>query len=155
MKRRTAAYAIGASALALCMPAVGQAQPAGPTPGTGCGAERALSELPDGSAVQCTGGRWAPYGDPYPSGDLWQSTDTGLQLHGQGMRNPEMLSGPWTGTPLQPGAQCRAEQTAVVSAGQVGPPQVAEGRPGQPLQFEVLPVMFTIELTGDCLWRAG
>jgi hypothetical protein len=158
MNRRTvAAYALGAAGLALCLPATGQAQPAGPTPGSPCGApaERALSQLPDGTAVQCTGGRWAPYSDPYPSGDLWLSTDTGLQLHGQGMRNPEMLSGPWTGSPLAPDAQCRAEQTAVVSAGEVGAPQVAEGQPGQPLHFEVLPVMFTIELSGDCLWRAG
>jgi hypothetical protein len=157
MRRTTAAaYAIGAGALALGVPAVGQAQPAGPTPGSPCGTERALSQLVDGTPVQCSGGRWASYGDPYPSSDLWVSTaDTGLQLHGQGMRNPEMLSGPWTGSPLQPGAQCRAEQTAVVSAGEVGEPQVAEGQPGQPLRFEVLPVMFTIELTGDCLWQAG
>lgn len=157
MKRRTAAaYAIGASALALCVPAVGHAQPSGPTPGSPCGAERALSQLTDGTAVQCAGGRWAPYGDPYPSSDLWLSTaGTALQLHGQGMRNPEMLSGPWTGSPQAPDAQCRAEQTAVVSAGEVGEPQIAEGLPGQPLHFEVLPVMFTIALTGDCLWQAG
>lgn len=149
--------ACGAAAAALCVPAVGHAQPAGPTPGTPCGgaAERALSQLPDGTPVQCSGGRWAPFDDPYPSSDRWVSTDTGLQLHGQGMRNPEMLSGPWTGLPQRPDAQCRAEQSAVVSAGQVGPAQVVEGQPGQPLHFEVLPVMFTIALSGDCLWQAG
>jgi hypothetical protein len=25
--------------------------------------------------------------------------------------------------------------------------------PGQPLRFEVLPVVFSIELTGNCLWE--
>jgi hypothetical protein len=83
------------------------------------------------------------------------STDAGLELHGQGRRNPEMSSGPWTAIPRDPDTRCRAEQAAVVRAGEVGPPQVAEGEVGQPLRFDVVPVMFSIELTGRCLWRAG
>lgn len=149
--------ACGSAALTMCAPAVGHAQPAGPTPGTPCGApaEQALSQLPDGTPVQCSGGRWTNYDNPYPSSSVWVSTDTALNLHGQGMRNPEMLSGPWTGSPQRPDTRCRAEQAAVVSAGEVGPPRIDEGLPGQPLHFEVLPVMFTITLSGDCVWRAG
>ncbi|TFV55450.1 hypothetical protein E4P42_22775 [Mycobacterium sp. PS03-16] len=149
------ALLVGASALTLVTAATGQAAP--PTPGAVCpaAAERALSQSPDGGVVECRAGQWQAYGGPYPSSDRWVSGGDGLHLHGQGMRNAEMLSGPWTAIPLDPGARCRAEQTAVVSAGEVGPPQVAEGAPGQPLRFAVLPVMFSIHLTGDCLWQAG
>lgn len=155
MKRRTLA-ALAVSAAVLSLPATAMAN-AAPQPGAGCApaAERALSQTADGAVVQCTAGRWEVYTDPYPSSDRWFSDGEGLDLHGQGMRNPEMLSGPWTGTPQDPADRCRAEQTAVVSAGRVGEPQVAEGEPGQPLRFEVLPVMFSIHLSGDCLWQAA
>jgi hypothetical protein len=76
-----------------------------------------------------------------------------LELHGQGRRNPEILSGDWIGYPQDSGSRCSAEQAAVVSAGVVGPPQTSMGGPGQPLQFEVLPVVFSIKLTGNCLWE--
>lgn len=147
----------GAALLALPVPAVGQAQLPEPQPGASCEGpeEGALSRLADGTTVQCGGGRWAVFGGPYPSGGRWVSTDTGLRLHGQGLRNPEMLSGPWTAYPQDPDTACRAEQTAVVRAGEVGEPQVAQGAPGQPLRVDVLPVMFSIELSGHCLWQAG
>jgi hypothetical protein len=158
MKRRTLA-ALGVSAAVLGLPAtaVVHAVPPAPQPGAGCApaADRALSHTADDTVVQCSAGRWAVYTNPYPSSDRWFSAGDGLDLHGQGMRNPEMMSGPWTGVPQDPAARCRAEQTAVVSAGQVGEPQVSEGQPGQPLRFEVLPVMFSIHLDGDCLWQAG
>jgi hypothetical protein len=146
-----------ASLLALPAPAVGHAQPTEPQPGASCTAavDGALSRLTDGTTVQCGAGRWATYPGPYPSGGRWLSTDAGLDLHGQGRRNPEMLSGPWIGYPQDPQTRCRAEQAAVVRAGEVGPPQVAEGEVGQPLRFDVLPVMFSIELSGHCLWQAS
>jgi hypothetical protein len=78
-----------------------------------------------------------------------------LELRGQGRRNPEIMSGDWIGYPQDSGSRCSAEQAAVVSAGVVGPPQTSMGEPGQPLQFEVLPVVFTIKLTGYCLWQAA
>jgi len=147
----------GVGALALSAPAIAAAQPAGPQPDAPCTAaiDQALSRLADGSTVQCADGRWAIFPGPYPSGDRWVSTDVDLQLHGQGRRNPEMLSGGWTAYPQDPDAVCRAAQTAVVRAGEVGPVQLAEGAPGQPLRFDVVPVMFSIELSGHCLWQAG
>ncbi|WP_193044714.1 hypothetical protein [Mycolicibacterium baixiangningiae] len=158
MKRSTvAASAVSAAVLSLSATAVGHAAPVTTQPGTPCppAVDRALSDTADGAVVQCSGGRWEVYAGPYPSSDRWLSHGDGLDLHGQGMRNPEMLSGPWTGIPQDPADRCRAEQTAVVSAGEVGPPQVAEGEPGQPLRFDVLPVMFSIHLSGDCLWQAN
>jgi hypothetical protein len=157
MKRTTLA-ALAVSAAALGFPAtVAHAAPPAPQPGEGCApaVERALSQTADGTVVECNAGRWQVYAGPYPSSDRWFSGGDGLDLHGQGMRNPEVMSGPWTGIPQHPTARCRAEQTAVVSAGQVGEPQVSEGQRGQPLRFEVLPVMFSIHLDGDCLWQAG
>ncbi|MBO0681273.1 hypothetical protein JRC04_27740 [Mycolicibacterium sp. S2-37] len=157
MTRRILWALAGTAVLASACPAVGHAQPAEPEPGVSCDAavDGALTLLADGTAVQCSGGRWVVHPGPYPSGDRWLSTDAGLTLHGQGRRNPEMLSGPWTAYPQEPGTRCRAEQAAVVRAGEVGPPQVAEGEPGQPLRFAVVPVMFSIELSGHCLWQAG
>lgn len=158
MRTRTAAaLLIGAAALIPPTAGVAQAAPPVPHPGASCPAvaEGALSHGPDDAVVECRGGRWVVYGGPYPSSGRWLSAGDGLHLHGQGMRNPEMLSGPWTATPLTPDTTCRAEQAAVVSAGEVGPPQISEGAPGQPLRFAVLPVMFSIHLTGDCLWQSG
>lgn len=145
---------VAVSAAAFALPAVANAAP---EPGAACtpAADRALAQTAADAVVQCTAGRWQSYPGPYPSSDRWYSDGDGLDLHGQGMRNPEVLSGPWTGLPQDPSARCRAEQTAVVSAGQVGAPQIAEDEPGQPLRFEVLPVMFSIHLSGDCLWVAG
>lgn len=135
---------------------VAHAAPPAPQPAADCppAVDGALSHTADDTVVQCAAGRWAVYAGPYPSSDRWLSAGDGLDLHGQGMRNPELLSGPWTGIPQDPAARCRAEQTAVGSAGKVGEPQVVEGEPGQPLLFEVLPVMFSIHLSGDCLWQA-
>lgn len=147
-----AVLAVSAAAVGLSAVAA-----AAPEPGASCtpAVDRALAQTVDDAVVECVAGRWQSYTGPYPSSDRWYSGGDGLDLHGQGMRNPEVLSGPWTGVPQDPSTQCRAEQTAVVSAGQVGEPQIAEGAPGQPLHFEVLPVMFSIHLSGDCLWVAG
>ncbi|MCK0177307.1 MULTISPECIES: hypothetical protein [Mycobacteriaceae] len=157
MTRRILCALAGAAVLASAAPAVGHAQPAPPDPGVPCDAavDGALTLLPDYTPVRCGDGRWSVLDTPYPTGDRWLSTDAGLTLHGQGRRNPEMMSGPWTAYPQGPDTRCHADQVAVVRAGEVGPPQVAEGAPGQPLHFAVVPVMFSIDLSGHCLWQAG
>lgn len=148
MKRVAAAVALTAMALAVAPTAAAE-----PQPGTPCPAPDALSKLPDRTVLTCSGGTWTTYNGPYPSSGTWVSDDAGIQLHGQGLRNPEILSGAWRATPLDPSAVCLVEQASVVSAGEVGPMQATTGRPGQPLDFQVLPVVFNITLTGDCLWQ--
>ena len=148
MKRLAAAAALAAMALAGAPVAAAE-----PQPGTPCPAPEALTKLPDRTVLTCSGGTWTTFDGPYPSSATWVSDDAGIQLHGQGLRNPEILSGAWTATPLDPAAVCAVEQASVVSAGEVGPEQVTTGQPGQPLDFQVLPVVFTITLSGDCLWQ--
>jgi hypothetical protein len=118
----------------------------------------ALTQLPDAMTfLQCdnTSGnyQWSAFASPYPSSDRWLTYGPPVKLHGQGMRNPEILSGKWTGYPQEEGTTCAAEQTAVVSAGEVGAPQISTGTAGQPLPFEVVPVVFSITLSGNCLWE--
>jgi hypothetical protein len=157
MKLRMAvATALAAAAAPVSGTATGNAEPLAPQPDTPCAAsvEGALTELPDGATVlQCRAGRWQQFTDPYPASDRWLTYGPTLMLHGQGRRNPELKSGNWTAYPQDPGSACRAEQTAVVRAGVVGPPQVSTGEPGQPLQFTVLPSLFSIEMSGNCLWQ--
>ena len=119
--------------------------------------EGALTRTTDGTTfLECgraaTGYRWQPFaGDP--PRDRWVSYGPELTLHGQGRRNPEILSGDWIGRPQDPVSTCGVEQAAVVSPGQVGAPQTSTGRSGQPLEFVVLPLVFSISLTGNCLWE--
>ena len=65
---------------------------------------------------------------------------------------PEVLSGQWTATPQDSASACSVEQAPVTDAG-VAPPQTTVGKPGQALHFEVVPVVFSIVLGGDCLWE--
>jgi hypothetical protein len=152
VSRRRLAAVVAAGVLSA--PGVAVAQPAAPQPGTPCppDADGALTKVAT-SVLQCVGGSWRPFTDVYPSSDRWLSYGPAVALHGQGMRNPEILSGPWTARPLTADATCRAEQAAVVSAGEVGPPQMSIGEPGRPLRFEVLPVVFSISLSGACVWE--
>lgn len=79
-----------------------------------------------------------------------------MTLHGEVLRNPDVASGAWTAIPQDADSQCRVEQRPVVSAGEVGPPQVSESAGGQQLSFRVLPQLFSIEMSGYCLWtRVG
>ena len=73
-------------------------------------------------------------------------------MHGEGLRNPEIQKGDWTAVPQDPETQCTAVQVAVVSAGVVSPPQTAQGQPGRPLSLTVVPKLFSITLSGFCLW---
>jgi hypothetical protein len=120
----------------------------------------ALTQLPDGQTyLECSNAsgryQWSEFTSPYPSSDRWFTYGPVVKLHGQGLRNPQILSGDWTAYPQEEGTLCSAEQAAVVSAGQVGPPQTSTGEPGQPLKFEVFPVVFSIMMTGNCLWEAA
>ena len=101
---------------------------------------------PDGSHT------WAPAAVPFDPSDRWLSYGPGITLHGQGFRNPNLSSGSWTATPLDPETVCGAEQVTVVSAGVLAPPQNSRGEPGQPLSVQLLPKLFTVTMTGDCLW---
>jgi hypothetical protein len=155
---------VAAATAMLFVPACAHAEPLAdpvvPHADTACSENLAdaLTKLPDGKTVlECrsvSGGyQWKPFPSPYPDSDRWLSYGPGLRLHGQGKRNPEIMSGQWVGSSLDSGSQCSVEQAAVVSAGEVGPSQISTGKPGQPLEFEVLPVLFDITLTGNCLWQ--
>lgn len=151
----------GAAVAALVSPtAVSAADPAAPQPETPCTSDlRAVMTLPpeDTAPIVCTGARWGPVDTPYPVSDRWLSNGPAMKLHGQGLRNPNLLSGAWTATPLDDETTCRAEQYAVIpGTPQVGPPRVDQGDPGKSLSFEVLQRLFSIEMSGNCLWqRAG
>lgn len=149
-------------AAAVTAVALGSAPPASADPtvapqaGTDCapGLDGALTGVAGSKALlQCRDGSWQPYTEVYPSGDRWLTTDAPLTLHGQGMRNPEVLAGAWTGTPQDDQSSCTATQVDVVAAGQLGAPQTVTGDAGQPLEFPVSAKLFTVTLTGFCLWH--
>ncbi|KUH99427.1 hypothetical protein AU190_01075 [Mycolicibacterium acapulense] len=127
-----------------------------PPPQTGqCTAELegAMTHLPGADTLSvCRGGAWQGVRGPQPPADRWVSVTSPLKLHGQGMRNPDMAAGNWTGTPRDSSTRCRAQQQIVVSPGELSAPSIVEGDAGQPLQFDVPARMFLIELSGDCVW---
>lgn len=161
----TVAVSIGIAAAALFgAPACAHAQPpqpqqVTPQPDAPCSENLAgtMARLADGKNLACTGQgdgfRWTMSTTPYPLSDRWLTYGPELQLHGQGMRNPEIMSGRWTGYPQEPDAVCRAEQVAVLGPGKVSPPESVTGEPGKPLEFGVSPTLFTIKLSGSCLWQ--
>ena len=102
---------------------------------------------------QGEGFQWTVVSSPYPLSDRWLTYGPELQLHGPGMRNPEIVSGRWTGYPQAADAVCRAEQVAVMGPGKVSPPESVTGEPGKPLEFSVAPTLFTIKLSGNRLWQ--
>ncbi|MGE2719628.1 hypothetical protein [Mycolicibacterium celeriflavum] len=131
----------------------------GPPPQTDqCTAELegAMTRLPGADTLSvCRGGAWQGVRGPQPPADRWVSVASPLKLHGQGMRNPNMAAGKWTATPRDSSTRCSAQQQVVVSPGELSTPSTVEGDPGQPLQFDVPPRMFLIELSGDCVWTRG
>ncbi|AHC27413.1 MULTISPECIES: hypothetical protein [Mycobacteriaceae] len=100
----------------------------------------------------CTGGRWAAVTVPGDPSDRWVSFGPEMALHGEGLRNPNLASGTWTATPLEPQTSCGATQQSVVSAGVVGAPMTTTAPIGQPLTVVVMPRLFDIVMTGHCLW---
>jgi hypothetical protein len=145
--------------LLLAPAAVASADPEAPQPGTPCAADFSdtMTRPADSRwALVCLANQWQPVTTPQPPNDRWLSFGPPITLHGQGQRNPDVASGNWTATPQDPDTSCRAEQRAVVEAGVVGAPQVSEAPAGQPLSFQVVPRLFSIELSGYCLWtRTG
>jgi hypothetical protein len=145
----------------VAMPAVAHAEALVPQPDTPCRPDLAgtLAQLPDlDTLVQCSArpGRgyiWEVFADPYPNSDRWFTYGPKLTLHGEGQRNREINSGDWIATPQDAGSACRAEQVAIADTGSVGPPTVSTGEAGQPLNLRLPPLLFTIELSGHCLWQ--
>ncbi|WP_101951804.1 hypothetical protein [Mycobacterium sp. 3519A] len=153
MRRMTIAAAVVSAAVATAP--VAPADPSAPLDGTPCASDLAdVMTWPADAQMPllCTDGRWQTVTSPPPPNDRWLSFGPTMTLHGQGLRNPSVTSGDWTATPLDANGRCRAEQRAVVEAGVVGPPQTAESEPGQPLSFHMLPQLYSIEMSGHCLW---
>lgn len=147
-------------AAVLVSPAVAHADTLVPQAGGPCSHSQAdaMTQLPGGSDFLVCQGQpdgshaWAPAAVPFDPADKWFSYGAGIILHGQGFRNPNLSSGSWTGSPLDPATVCAAEQVTVVSSGVLAAPQYSQGEPGQPLSVELLPKLFTVTMTGDCLW---
>lgn len=97
--------------------------------------------------------RWEVVKSDYPSSDRWLTYGPRLTLRGQGTRNYNLRSGDWIGLPQDPDSQCIEEQLAVLGAGVVSPPEVEAGPAGQQLSFRVPPNLFSIAMTGYCLWQ--
>jgi hypothetical protein len=147
-------------AAALVAPAVAHADTPVPQEGAPCSEylADAMTQLPGGREFLVCQGQpdgsyvWAAAAVPFDPADKWLSYGPGIILHGQGFRNPNLSSGNWTASPLDPETGCGAEQVTVVSAGVLAPPQNALSEPGQLLSVELLPKLFTVTMTGDCLW---
>ena len=168
MNQRTAmavtALVVAATA-PLVAPAVVSAEPAAPQAGTQCAQNLngALTQLLNYTTrvttyLQCRGQpgvgyQWQVFDSPYPSSDRWLSFGPKLILHGEGQQNREIDSGDWIADPQDSTSECNAQQLAVVSAGKLTPPQISTGEAGQPLNLRVLPELFTIEMSGNCLWQ--
>lgn len=142
-------------------PPPGPSETSAPTADASCTQSGALAT--NGEAItgnnlhllQCTNGTWQQFDDPYPSSDLWLTTGPELMLHGQGRRNPEVKAGPWTATPQTTEAKCGAEVVDVLGAGETSEPRMFSADAGQPLSFEISDHLFTVKLSGYCLWQRG
>lgn len=141
------------------VPASAQADVDVPAIGSPCRAELvdAMTLLPDERTyVRCQqsglGYAWEQVQTPFDPNDTWLSYGPAITLHGQGMRNPNLSSGQWTATPQDPETICQATQTTVVEAGVLAQPQTLEGEQGKPMDVEMLPKLFYVELAGNCLW---
>ncbi len=144
----------------LATPAHAVADSPAPQPNTPCPSELsgAMTWLPEATApLQCVGApagyQWQTVDTPYPVSDKWFSYGPQMKLHGEGLRNATIKSGDWVATPLQPDTRCRSEQRAVVpGTPAVTPPRIDESRPGEPLDVVLVPLLFSVQLSGDCLW---
>jgi hypothetical protein len=155
------ATAIAAAAAAVSSAAIAASDPVVPQPGTACVSDfvGATTLPPDAKApLVCAeqagaGAQWQPVATPYPVSDRWLTFGPEVKLHGEGLRNATIRSGDWTAMPLDPGSSCRAEQYAVIpGTPTVGPPRIDQSATGKPLSFEVVPKLFSIQMSGYCSW---
>lgn len=161
MKGLWVAAAVLGAALPLGVAPLAHADdPLPPQLGAGCAADLvdAMTLLPDEQTyVVCLdgpgGASWAPAPIAFDPHDIWLSYGPVITLHGQGMRNPNVTAGEWTATPRDPQTVCRAAQQTVVQAGVLSDPQVSEADAGAELTVRLLPRLFYLELSGDCLWE--
>lgn len=144
--------AVGAAPVAGAVPA--------PAPGDSCppAAAGAMTQLPDRMTfLECRnqGGelRWQSPDSPYPNSDRWLTYGPRLTLHGEGQRNREIDSGDWVAYPQAADSPCEAAQLDNTAAGERTPPQVSVSEPGEPLTLRLLPMLFTVELRGYCMWQ--
>lgn len=151
-----------ALALATLSAGVARGDSAAPALGAGCPDDLAgaMTLLPDGQTYAvcgegADGNRWAAAPIPFEPNDSWLSYGPAIVLHGQGLRNPNVVAGDWTASPQDPGTVCRAEQQTVVEAGVLSEPRVAQGGPGEQLSLELQPKLFYLELSGNCVWTRG
>jgi hypothetical protein len=147
---------VGALAVALSTAPIAFAEPVVPQADTPCIPQlTGVSTWPQGAnaPLVCDNGKWQAVTGPQPPSDKWLSVGPPMLLHGEGLRNPSVKSGEWTATPQDPNTKCRAEQQTVAAPGVVGPAQVAAADVGQPLEFEVPPRLFSIQMSGYCLWE--
>jgi hypothetical protein len=156
------AVSVGMAGVAALAASTGAAaEPAVPQPGAPCpeSAAGALTQLPDlMTFLECRNQRgseyrWQTFDSPYPKSDRWFTYGPQLTLHGEGQPNREIDSGAWVAIPQSPDAQCSAAQLDNTAAGERTPPEVSTGEPGQLLNLDVLPLLFTVELQGHCLWQ--
>ena len=144
------ATGIAAAGLAVADPPV-------PQSGTPCSADLdgTLTWPTDATApLACSDSRWEPVVDPYPISERWLGVGPPLTLHGQGRRNPNLLSGDWTGTPTDPETICRAVQSvAIPGLPEVGEPRTDAAPAGRPLAVRLELALVSVELDGDCLWQ--
>lgn len=151
MFRRVLVVAVVAVALPVPTAA---ADPIAPQSGSPCDTAvlGALTVAPDG-VRECTARGWQSTATPYPVSDRWVSLGPPMKLHGNGLRNAELPSGDWTGTPLEPTDTCVVQQVAVLRGVGAGPPETLKGEPGQLLSFTTPELLFSAEFSGACLWQ--
>lgn len=155
---------VGGVALALAQadPPDTDTAPSTPQQGAACAADLggALTALPSQpgdpqnrkNLLECSDGSWQTYTAEYPSADRWLSTGPDLVLHGQGVRNAELFAGQWTGTPQTSADVCRA-QYVDASNGKMSEPHTVTAEPGRPVEFDASTQLFTVTLSGHCLWQ--
>jgi hypothetical protein len=144
----------------LSAPTAAHADPVVPQPDTPCSSNlaNAMTRLPDQKTILVCQQQanedyqWGIVATDYPSSDRWLTYGPALTLHGEGTRNYNLRSGDWVALPQEPDSQCVARQIAVAGAGVVRSPEVETGVTGQQLSFRVLPDLFSITMTGYCLW---
>jgi len=148
------------AAVTVVWPGGAHADPIAPGLQTPCPAELGgtMTLLPDEQTyVVCQEAAadyaWTAAPVPFEPNDTWLSYGPAITLHGQGMRNPNLSSGPWTATPQDSETVCRVQQETVVEAGVLSTPQLTEGESGQPLEVAMAPKLFYAELAGNCLWE--